>query len=88
MRFRKILLSAVSLLLALAVLAGWGLSARAQSHPCDSPSVMPRGVCGFDAFHGNPPRQIPNGWTEYILSGDLTFMQDVDTYWGAPALRM
>ncbi len=88
MRFRKGLLVSAALILTLAVWAGWGLSARAQSHPCDPPNVIPRDVCGFDAFHGSPPRQIPNGWTEYILSGDLTFMQDVDTYWGAPALRM
>ena len=60
----------------------------AQGHPCDPPSVMPRGVCGMDSFYGSLPRQIPNGWTAFILSGDLTYMQDVDTFFGAPSLRM
>ena len=34
------------------------------------------------------PRQVPEGWAPFVLSGDLTFMQDNDTVWGAPALRM
>ncbi len=61
---------------------------QAQSHPCDPPNIIPRDVCGFDTFYGSPPRQLPNGWTGFVLAGDLTFMQDVDTFWGAPALRM
>ncbi len=61
---------------------------RAQGHPCDPPNVIPRAVCGFDTFYGSPPRQLPNGWTPFILAGDLTYMQDSDTFWGAPALRM
>ena len=80
-------------LLALLILASFALSgdhqlARAQSHPCDAPNVIPREVCGFDTFYGSPPRQIPNGWTAYVLSGDLSFQQHVDTFWGAPALMM
>ncbi len=58
------------------------------SEPCNPPNVIPREVCDFDSFYGSPPRQLPNGWTAFVLSGDLTFMQDVDTYWGAPSLRM
>jgi hypothetical protein len=42
----------------------------------------------MDRFTGAPPRQIPEGWQPFILSGDLTYMQDVDTFWGAPSLRM
>ncbi|MCP4164374.1 MAG: hypothetical protein GY759_00590 [Chloroflexi bacterium] len=61
---------------------------RAQGHPCDSPNVIPRDVCNFDGFYGSPPRQLPRGWTPFVLSGELTYMQDVDTYWGAPSLRM
>ncbi len=61
---------------------------QAQNHPCDPPSVIPCHVCGFDTFYGSPPRQLPNGWTGFVLAGDLTFMQDIDTFWGAPALRM
>lgn len=49
---------------------------------------MPQSVCNFDSFRGSPPRQIPNGWQEFIIYGDPTFMQDVDTYWGPPSLRI
>lgn len=58
------------------------------SEPCKPPNVIPASVCDFDSFRGSPPRQIPNGWNEFILSGDPTFMQDVDTYWGPPSLRI
>lgn len=50
--------------------------------------VIPKPVCDMDSFYGSPPRQIPTGWTPFIIWGDLTYMQDVDTYWGAPSLRM
>ncbi|NUQ39585.1 MAG: hypothetical protein HUU23_17735, partial [Caldilineales bacterium] len=63
-------------------------AAQAQGHPCDPPNLLPAGVCGMDTFYGQPPRQVPGGWTGFVLSGDLTFMQDIDTLWGAPALRM
>ncbi len=62
--------------------------AVAASEPCEPPNVIPREVCDFDTFYGNPPRQLPSGWNPFILSGDLTYMQDVDTFWGAPSLRM
>jgi hypothetical protein len=59
------------------------------SEPCETGgNVIPKEVCDFDSFYGSPPRQLPNGWQAFILSGDLTYMQDVDTYWGPPALRM
>lgn len=61
---------------------------QAASEPCSPPNVIPASVCDFDSFRGSPPRQIPNGWTEFILSGDPTFMQDEDTYWGPPSLRI
>ncbi len=60
----------------------------AASEPCSPPNVIPASVCDMDSFYGDPPRQIPQGWTPFVLSGDLTFMQDVDTLWGAPSLRM
>ncbi len=88
MRFRKFYLFLGMLLLLSLILMGKSVIARAQSHPCDPPSVMPREVCGFDSFHGAPPRQIPNGWTAFVLSGDLSFQQHEDTYWGAPSLMM
>jgi hypothetical protein len=42
----------------------------------------------MDTFYGAPPRQLPQGWSAFVLAGDLTYMQDVDTFWGAPSLRM
>lgn len=58
------------------------------SEPCNPPNVIPQSVCDMDSFYGSPPRQIPNGWTEFVLAGDPTYMQDVDTYWGPPSLRI
>ncbi len=59
--------------------------AQAQ-HGCDPGNLIPN--CNFDTFYGSPPRQVPSGWVPFVLAGDLTFMQDVDTFWGAPSLRM
>jgi hypothetical protein len=58
------------------------------SEPCNPPNVIPQPVCDMDSFRGDPPRQIPNGWNEFVLAGELTYMQDSDTYWGPPSLRM
>ena len=71
----------------LLTLALWASPAYA-AHPCDPPNVIPAHVCNFDSFRGSPPRQIPNGFTEFIIHGDPTFMQDEDTYWGPPSLRI
>ncbi len=76
------------LLLILAGITFWYRPVAAQSHPCDPPNILPRNVCSFDTFYGSPPRQLPQGWTAFVLSGDLTYMQDIDTFWGAPSLRM
>lgn len=73
-------------LLALFVcLASPAAPALAQ-HGCDPGNLIPN--CNFDTFTGSPPRQVPEGWAPFVLSGDLTFMQDTDTYWGPPSLRM
>jgi len=59
------------------------------SEPCEKDGqVIERSVCDFDTFYGSPPRQLPQGWQPFILSGELTYMQDADTFWGAPSLRM
>ncbi len=55
-------------------------------HGCDPGNLIPN--CNFDTFTGSPPRQVPEGWAPFVLSGDLTYMQDSDTYWGPPSLRM
>ncbi|NLE76447.1 MAG: hypothetical protein GX605_06805 [Chloroflexi bacterium] len=80
-------------MLGLATALAWGVWAglaqpAAASDPCNPPNIIPRDVCDFDTFYGSPPRQIPTGWTAFVLSGDLSFMQDTDTVWGAPSLRM
>lgn len=58
----------------------------AAQHGCIPGNLIPN--CNFDTFYGSPPRQVPTDWVPFVLSGDLTFMQDTDTYWGAPSLRM
>lgn len=78
-------LSAVALCCLLIFVTGKPVLA---SDPCNPPNVIPQGVCDMDSFHGDPPRQVPNGWAEFMLSGDAEFSQDSDTYWGEPSLRM
>lgn len=60
--------------------------AQQGGHGCDAGNLIPN--CNFDSFSGSPPRQVPAGWNPFVLSGDLTFMQHQDTYWGAPSLMM
>jgi hypothetical protein len=60
----------------------------AASEPCNPPNVIPQPVCDMDSFRGSPPRAIPNGWNEFVLSGDPSYMQDSDTFWGVPSLRI
>jgi hypothetical protein len=62
------------------------VSAQGACHGCDAGNLIPN--CNFDSFSGAPPRQVPSGWTPFVLSGSLTFMQDSDTLYGAPSLRM
>ncbi len=72
-----------------ALLIGLLPSLALASEPCEKDGqVIPRSVCDFDTFYGSPPQQIPQGWQPFVIYGDLTYMQDVDTYWGAPSLRM
>ena len=58
------------------------------SDPCNPPNVIPQSVCDMDSFHGSPPRQVPDGWTDFMLSGDADFTQESDTYWGPPSLMI
>lgn len=80
-RRRSLVVWGFSLLL-LALLPATALA----DDPCGAGNLLPN--CGFDTFQGEPPRQVPSGWTPFILSGDLTFMQDTDTMYAAPSLRM
>ncbi|HMN30164.1 MAG TPA: hypothetical protein PKE45_18575 [Caldilineaceae bacterium] len=58
------------------------------SEPCDPPNIIQRSVCDMDSFHGAPPRQLPDGWTEFIIYGGPTFYQDDHSYWGGPNLTI
>jgi hypothetical protein len=48
--------------------------------------------CGFDAFtdhaEGEKRYQVPEGWSYFVLAGDLDYRPADDTYWGAPSLWM
>jgi hypothetical protein len=59
---------------------------RAQEDPCRPGNLIWN--CRFDSFTGSPPEQVPAGWSPFVVSGSLTFMQDTDTYFGPPSLRM
>lgn len=77
----------LGLCLGLALLVRPAASALA-SEPCNPPNVIPRGVCDMDSFNGSPPRALPNGWTELILSGNPEFSPHADTFFGAPSLMV
>jgi len=42
----------------------------------------------MDSFHGEPPRQIPDGWTEFVLSGEPNFVNDPHSFFGSGTLRI
>ncbi len=42
-------------------------------NPCREGNLLSN--CTFDDFAGSPPRQVPAGWTPFILSGDLEYRQ-------------
>lgn len=58
------------------------------SEPCEAPNLIPRHVCDMDNFYGSPPRQIPEGWTEFVLYGDPAFMNDPHSFFGSGTLRI
>ncbi len=57
-------------------------TARAASDPCQSPNILPAAVCDFDDWHGDAPRQVANGWNEYIRSGNPDFYRDEHSFFG------
>jgi len=58
------------------------------SEPCNPPNQIPQPHCDMDSFHGDPPRQIPDGWTEFVLYGDPAFMNDPHSFFGSGTLRI
>jgi hypothetical protein len=73
-----------------ALIAALLLAPRAAlaSEPCNPPNVIPQPVCDMDNWYGSPPRELPEGWTPFILSGDPTYMRDEHSFYGGGTLRM
>ena len=55
-------------------------------HGCAPGNLIPN--CGMDQFVPSAQGQAPAGWTPFVLSGGVAMDPHVDTYWGAPSLRM
>lgn len=56
---------------------------------CSAPNLIPQSVCDFDSFSGSPPRQLPDGWNPFVLSGELEYTSDSHgSCYGGDALRM
>jgi hypothetical protein len=74
------------------LLGAWLLVFRAMpvyaSQQCDPPSLIPEPVCDMNSFHGTSPRQLPDGWTEFIIAGDATFYQEDHSFFGGPNLTI
>ena len=69
--------------------AAWLMPLTAHaSEPCNPPNVIPQSVCDMDSFYGESPRQLPVGWTAFVLSGDADFYQDDHTFFGGPNLTI
>ncbi len=58
------------------------------SQYCEAPNVIPRSMCDMDTFHGSPPREVPDGWTAFMLSGDAEYAPSNDTFADVPSLMM
>jgi hypothetical protein len=59
-------------------------------HGCDPGNLIPN--CDFNAFTGSPPRQVPEGFAPFILSGDVEFRgvsgSESHSWYGASSLLM
>ncbi len=64
---------AAAWLLALLVALLWPARPVAAQHGCDPGNLIPN--CDFDVFVGSPPRQVPEGWWPFVLSGEVEFRQ-------------
>lgn len=62
-------------------------AAHAQD-PCGAPNVIPTNSCNFENWSGDPPRALPEGWTPFVLSGDIEYARDDHSYFGGGTLRM
>ena len=74
--------------LLLGILLSLSQSPVFASDPCNPPNQIPQPVCDMDSFHGDPPRQVPDGWSEFVLYGDPSFMNDPHSFFGSGTLRI
>ena len=86
---RRLLASTV---LAIGLWVAIALPAKA-SDQCNPPHVIPQPVCDMDNPTGGYPRELPNGWTPFVLSGDVAYNVETSsggahTFWGPPSLKM
>ena len=59
------------------------------SAPCSAPNLISPPVCDFDSFSGSWPRELPDGWSPFVLGGELEFVRDSHgSCFGGDALRM
>jgi hypothetical protein len=63
------------------------------SAPCSPPNLIPQPICDMENPVGSPPRQLPNGWTPFILAGDVSYNVETSasgahSVFGPPSLRM
>lgn len=63
------------------------------SDQCNPPNVIPQPTCDMDNPQGSPPMQLPQGWSPFILSGDVAYIVEssaggAHTFWGPPSLKM
>ncbi len=85
---RRSLRSLGGTLLLLGILLRLTQSPAYASDPCNPPNQIPQPVCDMDSFHGDPPRQVPDGWSEFVLYGDPSFMNDPHSFFGSGTLRI
>ncbi|MBW7885456.1 MAG: hypothetical protein H3C34_23070 [Caldilineaceae bacterium] len=82
---RRVAAAAFALITAATVLAAQPVLA---SEPCNPPNVIPQHVCDMDEFYTDGGRQLPVGWSAFVLSGDPGFYQDQHTFFGGSNLTI
>ena len=78
--------SVLALFFVVVALSALATPPAAAQHGCDPGNLIPN--CDFNTFVGGGSRQVPEGWTPFVLSGDLSYNIHADTWWGAPSLSM
>ncbi len=81
-------ISAFAALLGSLLLVGLHPLPVLASEPCNPPNVIPQPVCDMETFHGDRPRQVPDGWSEFVIYGEPTFYQDDHSFFGGPNLTI